>query len=70
MKSCNMKDFMQELTPWLDSDYIREARKDEDGQVVLLFQDGVENVYRIDDCSGEQLDKIFRDLKDRGITVL
>jgi hypothetical protein len=65
-----MNDFMQELAPWLDKDYIREARLDEDGNVVLLFQDGVRDVFQIDDCTKEQLDKIFKDLKDKGITVL
>lgn len=70
MKNCKMNDFMQELAPWLDSDYIREARKDAEGHVVLLFQDGVENVYHIEDCTGEQVDGILKDLQARGITVL
>ena len=70
MKSCSMNDFMQELAPWLDKDYIREALLDDDGHIVLLFQDGVRDVFQIDDCTKEQLDKIFKDLKDRGITVL
>lgn len=70
MKSCSMNDFMQELAPWIDKDYIREARLDEDGNVVLLFQDGVRDVFQIDDCTKEQLDKIFKDLKDKGVTVL
>ena len=70
MKSCSMNDFMQELAPWLDRDYIREAHLDDDGNVVLLFQDGVRDVFQIDDCTKEQIDKIFKDLKDRGITVL
>ena len=70
MKSCNMNDFMQELAPWLDSEYIREVRKDDDGHIVLLFQDGVKNVYHIEDCTGEQIDRILKDLKARGITVL
>ncbi len=70
MKSCSMNDFMQELAPWLDRDYIREARLDEDGNVVLLFQDGVRDVFQIDDCTKEQIDRIFKDLKDKGITVL
>jgi len=65
-----MNDFMQELAPWLDRDYIREAHLDDDGNVVLLFQDGVRDVFQIDDCTKEQIDKIFKDLKDRGITVL
>jgi hypothetical protein len=70
VKSCSMNDFMQELAPWLDNDYIREVRKDDNGHIVLLFQDGVKDVYHIDDCTEGQIDKIFKDLKDRGITVL
>ena len=70
MKSCSMNDFMQELAPWLDTDYIREAHLDEDGNVVLRFQDGVRDVFQIDDCTKEQIDEIFKDLKDKGITVL
>jgi hypothetical protein len=65
-----MNDFMQELAPWLDKDYISEARLDDDGHIVLLFQDGVRDVFQIDDCTKEQIDKIFKDLKDKGITVL
>ena len=70
MKSCSMNDFMQELAPWLDKDYIREARLDDDGNIVLLFQDGVRDVFQIDDCTKAQIDGIFKDLKDKGITVL
>ena len=70
MKSCSINEFMKELAPWLDRDYVREARLNEDGHVVLRFQDGVSDVFRIDDCTKEQIDEIFRDLKDRGITVL
>jgi hypothetical protein len=65
-----MNDFMQELAPWLDKDYIREARLDDDGNIVLLFQDGVRDVFQIDDCTKGQIDKILKDLKDKGITVL
>ena len=70
MKSCSMNDFMQELAPWLDKDYIREARLDSDGNIVLLFQDGVRDVFRIDDCTKGQIDGIFKDLKGKGITIL
>ena len=65
-----MNDFMQELAPWLDKDYIREARLDDDGNIVLLFQDGVRDVFHIDDCTKEQIGKVLKDLKDKGITVL
>lgn len=70
MKSCSMNDFMKELAPWLDKEYIREARLDDDGNIVLRFQDGVREVFQIDDCTKEQIEKIFTDLKERGITIL
>ena len=70
MKSCSMKDFMQELAPWLDKNYIREARLDDDGNIVLLFQDGVRDVFQTGDCTKEQTDGIFKDFKDNGIAVL
>ena len=33
MKTCSLNDFMQEIGPWLDKDYIKEAHLDaiEDG---------------------------------------
>lgn len=65
-----MNDFMKELAPWLDKEYIREARLDDDGNIVLRFQDGVREVFQIDDCTKEQIEKIFTDLKERGITIL
>ena len=70
MKSCSMNDFMKELAPWLDKDYIREAQLEDNGNIVLRFQDGVSDVFQIDDCTKEQVGKILNDLKDKGITVL
>ena len=69
MKTCNLSDFMTSLTPWLDDDYIRKAYLDDDGRFVLLFSDGVKNVYRIEDCSTEQLKAIIEDLKKKGVPV-
>lgn len=65
-----MEDFMRELRPWLTGDYISEVRRDNDGQVVLTFQDGVKNVYRIEDCTEEQVKDLFRTMKEKGIRVL
>lgn len=69
MKSCSLNDFMQEINPWLDKDYIREAHLDDKGHFVLMFVDGMKNVYYIDDCNEAQIKKVLRDLKGRGITV-
>ena len=69
MKSCSLNDFMQEIGPWLDKDYIREAHLDDKGHFVLVFVDGMKNVYYIDDCNEAQIKKVLRDLKGRGIAV-
>jgi len=69
MKTCNLSDFMQALTPWLDDDYIRKAYVDDNGHFVLLFMDGVKNVFHIEDCEKSQLKAILEDLKKKGVPV-
>ena len=69
MKTCNLSDFMNALTPWLDDDYIRKAYLDDNDHFVLLFTDGVKNVYHITDCEKSQLNDILEDLKKKGIPV-
>jgi hypothetical protein len=69
MKTCNLSDFMNALTPWLDDDYIRKAYLDDNGYFVLLFTDGVKNVYHITDCEKSQLNDILEDLKKKSIPV-
>jgi hypothetical protein len=69
MKTCNLSDFMSSLTPWLNDDYIRKAYLDDKGHFVLVFKDGIKNVYRIEDCSKSQLEAIIEDLKNKGVFV-
>ncbi len=69
MKTCNLSDFMKALSPWLDDDYIRKACLDENGHFVLMFTDGVKNVYHIEDCEKSQLNEILEDLKTKGVSV-
>lgn len=69
MKTCNLSDFMTSLTPWLDDDYIRKAYVDDNGNFVLLFSDGVKNVYNIEDCEKPQLRAILEDLEKKGVPV-
>ena len=69
METCSLNDFMAELTPWLDRDYIKEAHVDDNGHFILQFNDGTKNVYQIDDCNREQIAKVLEDLKSKGITV-
>mgnify|MGYP001103359612 CR=1 FL=1 len=69
MITCSLNNFMEAVKPWLDGDYIREAYLDAQGRFVLDFNDGVKNVYEIDDCSAVQLADILADMKRRGIPV-
>ncbi len=69
MKTCSLNDFMEEIKPWLDKDYIREAHIDDNGHFVLQFLDGMKNVYHIDDCNRDQVKRVLKDLKTKGIPV-
>lgn len=69
MKKCSLTDFMAELKPWLDRDYVRKAHVDENGHFVLHFLDGMKNVYHIDDCNREQIDQVLTDLAAKGIPI-
>jgi hypothetical protein len=60
---------MHELKPWLDNDHIKEAFVDDKGHFVLLFRDGMKNVYDIDDCNQAQVEAVLQDMKDRGIRI-
>lgn len=60
---------MKSLTPWLSSDYLHKVYLDQKGQVILLFRDGIKNVYRIDDCNEAQIKTVLEDLKKRGVKV-
>lgn len=69
MGTCSLNDFLEELTPWLDKDYIKEAHVDDKGHFTLYFRDGMKNVYSIDDCNKSQVTKIITTLKNKGIPV-
>lgn len=69
MQSCNLEMFMEKLRPWLDGDYVREVHLNDEGQLVMRFTDGTQDVYAIEDCSRERLRPILEDLKEKGIPV-
>jgi hypothetical protein len=69
MKTCRLDDFIQEITPWLSSDYIQKAYLDDKGHFVLMFVDGVRNAYHIQDCTEAQIKAVLKDLKQKGIAV-
>jgi len=60
---------MESLRPWLSSKYIRQASLDEKGHFVLIFTDGIRDVYRIDDCEEAQLKQILDETKQQGVQV-
>ncbi len=69
METCSFIDFIQVLTPWLDSDYIRKGYLDKEKKFRLFFADGGEKVYRIDDCSETRLKEVFEMMIKKGIPV-
>ena len=70
METCKLSDFIASLKPWLSDEYIRGAGLDENGHFVLLFNDGVKNVYNISDCEKQTLIEVLNDLKEKGVEVL
>lgn len=70
MKACTFIDFMQTLKPWLNDEYIQQARFDDTGKFTLTFVDGGQKVYHVDDCTAEQLKDAVELLKKNGVPVL
>jgi hypothetical protein len=68
METCTLNDFIETLDPWLSDSYIQRGYLNEYGDIVLLFTDGVENVYRIDDCNEGQMSDIIEKIRKSGIT--
>jgi len=68
-KSCSLNDFMEELTPWLDREHVKNAHIDGEGRLVLFFLDGMRHVYDINDCNSSQVEKVLSNLRERGIGV-
>jgi len=69
MKTCKLSDFIQALKPWINDDYVQKAFLDENGHFVLLFVDGVKDVYQIEDCEKSQIEAILEDMKKKGVSV-
>ena len=69
MNKCTFIDFMQALKPWLNDHYIKEAHLDDNGNFILMFVDGGQKVYHVDDCSAEQLKDTVELLRQNGVPV-
>ena len=70
MKTCTFIDFMQALKPWLNDDYIQQARFDDTGNFTLALVDGGQKVYHVADCTAGQLKNVVELLKKNGVPVL
>jgi hypothetical protein len=70
MNTCRLIDFMQAIKPWLNENYIHQARLDECRNFTLTFVDGGQKAYSIDDCSAAQLDDIIGLMKENGVKVM
>jgi len=70
MKTCTFIDFMQTLKPWLNDEYIQQARFDDKGNFTLSFVDGGQKVYQIDDCTAAKLNDAVDLMKKNGVPVL
>jgi len=70
MNTCTFIDFVQALKPWLNDDYIRQARFDDKGNFTLMFVDGGQKVYHVDDCTAAQLKDAVELMKKNGVPVL
>ena len=60
---------MQALKPWLNGDYIKQARFYDKGDFTLMFVDGGQKVYHVDDCSAAQLTHAVELMKKNGVPV-
>jgi len=70
METCTFINFMQALEPWLNDDYIQQARLDDKGNFTLTLVDGGQKVYHVDDCTAGQLKNVVELLKKNGVPVL
>jgi hypothetical protein len=61
---------MQALKPWLNDDYIQQARFDDKGNFTLALVDGGQKVYHVDDCTAAQLKDVVELMKKNGVPVL
>ena len=70
MNTCTFIDFIETLKPWLNDDYIHTARFDDKGNFTLMFVDGGQKVYQVDDCTAAQLKDAVELLNKNGVQVL
>ena len=70
MDTCTFIDFLQALKPWLNRDYIQQARFDDTGNFTLMLVDGGQKAYHVDDCTKAQVEEAVELMKKNGVPVL
>ena len=70
MGQCNFNDFIQMLKPWLNDNYVNQARLSSDSRFTLWFVDGGYKTYQVDDCTSEQLESTIEYMKENGVQVI
>jgi len=70
MNTCTFIDFMQALKPWLNRDYIKQARFDNNGIFTLMLVDGGQKVYHVDECTAAQVKEAIELMKKNDVPVL
>jgi hypothetical protein len=68
-ETCRFSDFMQSLKPWLNDHFIRKACLTKKGHLILMFADGGESTYRIDDCTEPQIRDVIEVMRKNNIIV-
>ena len=70
MTTCTFIDFIQMLKPWLNDNYIKQARIDVNGHFKIIFVDGGQQQYQISDCSASELEKAIELLEANGVQIV
>lgn len=69
MNTCTFIDFMQSIRPWLNDSYIQRACFNGNGNFTIMFVDGGQKAYQIDECSEKQLEDFFELMKENGVQI-
>jgi len=69
MTTCAFIDFIQVLKPWLNDNYISQARIDAKGNFTIMFVDGGQQAYQVTDCSSSDLEEVIQLLETNGVHI-
>ena len=69
MKACSLNKFIDDLQPWLSSNFISKAVIETEGRFTLYLVNGTMNIYKIDDCNKHQVEEVCENLIQKGIVV-